>query len=69
MYGQNIQKRIYFLMTALIFTYQLGSIKGEDVIFMRIKYDVELIDEANDLSLDNKSLQLKFLKVAKYLKF
>lgn len=56
-------------MTALIFTYQLGAIKREDVIFMRIKYDVELIDEANDLSLDNKSLQLKFLKVAKYLKF
>ena len=39
------------------------------LFFLRIKYDVELIDEANDHSLDNKSLQLKFLKVAKYLKF
>ena len=56
-------------MTALIFTYQLAAIKGEDVISIRFKYDVQLIEEANDLSLANKSPRLKFLKVAKYLKF
>jgi hypothetical protein len=56
-------------MAALIFRYQLGSIKGEDVIFILFEYDVQLIDEANDLSLANKSPRLKFLKVAKYLKF
>ena len=52
----NIFKSVLiFLMTALIFTYQLGSIKREDVIFILFEYDVQLIDEANDLSLDNKS--------------
>lgn len=36
-------------MTALIFRYQLGAIKGENVIFIRFKYDVQLIDEVKKI--------------------